>query len=218
MNKILITGFRHSGTTMLMQLLRAHPQVGWIEMEEGYVEYYDKPKKWILMMAKKRTSNLKKQAWGEKLPWGNRPGDKKAKRAISFTKRWFKLFKRSARVIHIIRHPVDVASSERPDGTPSKEALKQILSTVPVYIDYINNNLHFATIVYEDLVTNPREHLSNIFKFCGLDNDPKIVEKVINSDLKFGKINADRAYAFKKKGIESDINYEKILERMYIRL
>jgi hypothetical protein len=45
MSKILITGFRHSGTTMLMQLLRAHPQVGWIEDEESYIEF-DKDRDW----------------------------------------------------------------------------------------------------------------------------------------------------------------------------
>jgi hypothetical protein len=39
MDKILITGYTHRGTTMLMQLLRSHSQVEWIEMEEGYIDY-----------------------------------------------------------------------------------------------------------------------------------------------------------------------------------
>ena len=43
MVKIFITGFRHSGTTMLHQLIKAHPQVGWIENEESFIEF-DKPK------------------------------------------------------------------------------------------------------------------------------------------------------------------------------
>jgi len=39
MVKIFITGFKHSGTTMLMQLVQAHPQVGGIENEASYIEY-----------------------------------------------------------------------------------------------------------------------------------------------------------------------------------
>ena len=217
MNKILIIGFRHSGTTMLIQLLRNHPQVGWIEMEESYIEF-DKPKKWLIMMARKRVPNLKKYAWGEKIPWGHRPEDVKARRAINFTGKWLKRFGKQARVLHIIRHPVDVASSGRPDGNPGKKTLKQILNTVPNYIEYINNNLYSATIVYEDLVMNPYEHLGNIFHFCGLDTNKKILNKVINSKLKFGKINSDRAFAFEKKGVKPSVDYKKILKRVCIRL
>lgn len=217
MVKILITGYKHSGTTMLMQLLRNHPQVGWIEMEESYVEF-DKPKEWVIMMARKRVANLKKKAWGEKIPWGNRDTDKNAARSIAFTKKWLKMFRTQARVLHIIRHPIDVASSGRPDGNPGNKTLNQILNSVPKYIDYINNNLYCATVVYEDLVANPREHLHNIFNFCGLMSTEKILDVVTGSPLKFGKINADRAYAFEKKGVESTVDYEKILEGTYIRL
>ena len=217
MNKILITGFKHSGTTMLMQLLRNHPQVGWIEMEEGYIEY-DKPKEWVLMMARKRTPNLKTHVWGEKLPWGNRPDDKNAERAIRFTKRWLKMFGKQARVLHILRHPMDVASSGRPDGNPGNKTLKQIMNTVPKYIDYINNSMYSATIIYEDLLQDPREHLHNIFNFCGLMSTEKILDVVIGSPLKYGKINPARAYAFEKKGVPSQVDYSKIIERLFIRL
>lgn len=217
MTKILITGFRHSGTTMLMQLLRNHPQVGWIEMEESYIEF-DKPKEWLIMMAKKRVPNLKKYAWGEKIPWGHRPEDTNAKRAINFSKKWLNRFGKQARILHIIRHPVDVASSGRPDGNPGKETLEQTLNTVPKYIKYINNNLYSATIVYEDLVLNPYKHLGNIFHFCGLISNKKVLNRVINSKLKFDRINADRAFAFKKKGIDSHIDYGKILKKIIIRL
>lgn len=217
MNKILITGFKHSGTTMLMSLLRHHPQVAWIEMEEGYIEY-DKPKKWVLMMASHKVDNFKKQAWGEKIPWGNRKEDKNCERAIRFTKKWLKYFGKQARVLHILRHPIDVASSGRPDGKPGKKELKQILDTVPRYINFINNNMYSATIIYEDLVKNPKEHLKNVFHFCGLNYNEKILNKVENTHLKFGKINADRAFAFEKTGIKSDIDYNSIINQLYIRL
>jgi len=217
MVKILITGFKHSGTTMLMQLLRNHPQVGWIEMEEAYIEY-NKPKEWVLQMASKRGFNLKEKAWGEKIPWGNRSVDVDAGRAIAFTKRWIKFFTKQARVLHILRHPIDVASSGRPDGKPNYKTLKQIFKSVPQYIEFINGRDNCATIVYEDLVINPTKHLHNIFNFCGLMSSEKILNRVKNSHLKFGRINADRAYAYKKTIDSPTVEYEKFLERLEKRL
>lgn len=217
MNKILITGFKHSGTTMLLSLLRNHPQVGWIEFEEGYIEY-DKPKKWVLQMASKRVPNLKEKAWGDKIPWGNRPSDINARRAIAFTHKWLKFFGKEARVLHIMRHPIDTASSGRPDGNPGKETLKQIMNSVPKYINYINNNLYCATIVYEDLLLEPVEHLRNICHFCGLYPTEKAINRMINSNMKFGGINADRAFAFEKKGVESTVDYQGMIDELCVRL
>jgi hypothetical protein len=217
MNKILIAGFKHSGTTMLMSLLRHHPQVGWIEMEESYIEY-DKPKKWVLQMASKKVPNMKKKVWGEKIPWGHRPNDNNAKRAIGFTKKWLKYFGKNARVLHIMRHPMDVASSGRPDGNISKDTIKRIMNTVPAYINFINNSIHCATIVYEDLLINPQEHLKNIYNFCGLNVNDKILNRALNAPLKFGKINSDRAFAFRKKGIKSLVDYNEFIDKLYIRL
>jgi hypothetical protein len=217
-NKILITGFKHSGTTMLMGLLRMHPDVGWIEMEEGYIEY-DKPKKWVLQMASKKVPNLKKKIWGEKIPWGNREEDKRCDRAIGFTKRWLKMFKSEARVLHIIRHPIDVASSGRPDGNPGEKTLKNILKTVPEYIEKTNKYQNVATVIYENLVINPQEHLKNILYFCGMRDDQKTLTYMISGNLlKYGKLNADRAFAFKKKGVISDIDYDGIINLANTRL
>lgn len=219
MVKLLITGFKHSGTTMLMQLLRSHPQVGWIEMEEGYIEY-DKPKDWVLMMAKKRAPNMKEKLWGDKLPWGERDDDIDAKRPIRFSNKWLNMFGKQARILHILRHPIDVASSGRNDGEPGEIVLKEILNSVPKYIDFINNHIKIATIVYENLVMNPHKHLSNIFNFLEIISSEKVIDNVANTKLKFDKINSDRAYAFQKKNkkMNIDIDYNEITERINIRL
>jgi hypothetical protein len=215
MIKILITGFRHSGTTLLMQLLRAHPQVGWIEFEESWIEY-DKPKNWILMLASKRVPNLKKYAWGEKIPWGTRAEDVNAKRAKRMIGKWLRYFKGKARVLHIMRHPIDVAISG--SGKVGKKDWKFITTTVPIVIDFINDRPKCATIIYEDLVIRPRAHLINIFKFLGLKSDFKTVDKIMNTSLKFGEINSDRAYAHRKKDIKKEFDYDKLIERVKNRL
>ena len=215
MVKIFIVGFRHSGTTMLMQLVKAHPQVGFIENEEGFIDF-DKPKNWILMHAVKRVPNLKKYAWGEKIPWGTRKEDVDGKRVIRLSKKWLKFFRGKARVLHIVRHPFDVALSG--SGKIGKIEWKYITTTVPLVIDYMNNNPKCATVVYEDLVTIPEIHLRNIFQFLSLDSSPKVIEKIIDTPLKFGKINADRAFAFKNKKINKEFDYDKLIERIENRL
>ena len=218
MTKILITGFRHSGTTLLMQLIMHHPQVGGIENEEGYIEF-PKPKEWVEMMASKRVPDLKKYDWGEKLPWGTRDNDFKARRAIGFSTKWLRYFGKSARVLHILRHPIGTASSGGKDGKPGEEALKFIESSLLRFIDFVNSDKRCATIVYENLVLEPHIYLPKIFKFLNLNDDPKITEKVIldtELKVKFGRINPERAYSYKGDGMDEE--YDKYLERLKHRL
>jgi hypothetical protein len=198
-----------------MQLLRAHPQVGWIEFEESWIEF-DKPKDWLLMHARKRVPNMKKYAWGEKIPWGTRPGDVKGARAIRMTKKWLKFFRGKARVLHILRHPIDVALSS--GGRIGKKDWKFITTTVPIVIDFMNTKSRCGTIVYEDLVIRPRAHLINIFNFLGLDSSFKTVDKIINTKLKFGKINSDRAFAYRNRDVNKEFDYDKLIERVKNRL
>jgi hypothetical protein len=216
MIKVLITGFRHSGTTMLHQLIKAHPQVGWIENEESYIEF-NKPKEWILMFAKKSAGNLKKNVWGEKIPWGTRLTDIGGKRAISMINKWLKYFKRDARVIHILRHPLDVSLS----GTGIEgieKTLRFINKSVPKVIDVINSNKRCSTIVYEDLVENPVVHLHNIFDFLQIMSDLHTISQVINTPLKFGKINTDRVFAHKKLNLDIKVDYNKLIDSLKNRL
>jgi len=212
MTKILITGFRHSGTTMLMQLLRAHPQVGWIEFEESYIEF-DKPREWVLMLAKKKVPDLKNYAWGEKIPWALRKNDIEGQRVIEFSKKWLKFFKKDGRVLHILRHPLDVAMSGYGDKVGEKE-MKYMMSSLPKVIDFVNLDKRCATVLYEELVSQPKVFLPNIFEFLKLRSTKKIVNKVINTPLKFGKINADRAYAYKNKDIEIQVDYNKFIQSL----
>lgn len=222
MVKIFVTGFRHSGTTLLMQLLRAHPQIGWIEFEESYIEF-GKSRDWVLMHASRQVSDMKKYAWGEKIPWGTRDTDVGGKRAIWMINRWLKLFKGQARVLHILRHPIDVALSGRgASNEVGENAWKFVTTTVPKVIDFMNTKPRCATILYEDLVTNPEIYLHNIFEFLGLRSDNKTIQKIINNPekLKFRKINSDRAFSYKKRNVDVnvDFDYDKLIERVKNRL
>jgi len=209
MNKILITGFRHSGTTMTMQLIEAHPQVGCIENEESYIEF-DKPKEWLLMMAGKKV-DLKKYSWGEKIPWGVRPTDKDGQRAIQMIRKWLKYFGKNARVIQVLRHPIDVFLSDRVNNKIIKKEMNWLINTVEKVVDFMNTDKRCSIVSYEELVVYPEIVLPKIFKFLNLNVNKKIIDKVMNTQLKFDKINSDRAFAYKSKDVNFEYDYAKLI-------
>jgi hypothetical protein len=213
MTKVLIIGFRHSGTTMLMQLIRAHPQVGWIEDEESFIEF-NKPKEWVVMMASKKVPDFKNYVWGEKIPWGTRKEDKNGQRAINMSKKWLKYFGKKGRVIQIVRHPLDVFLSGRGGNEIIKKQVDWITNTVEKVSKFMNQKKQYKLICYEDLVTYPEIILPEIFSFLNIRNDKKVIEKIISTPLKFGKINAERAFAFKKKGVDFEFDYKSYLENL----
>lgn len=215
--KIFITGFRHSGTTMTHQLIKAHPDVGWIENELNYIEY-DKPKKWVLMMAKKRVSELKKYSWGEKIPWGSRETDRDGSLTINTSKKWLKFFGKEARVLQILRHPLDISLSSYPLDVKRKKVAKDqldfALSSIPKVIDFMNKDKRCAVVVYEGLVMYPEQSLKKIFEFLNLRVNKKIIRNVMNTELKFGKINSDRAFAYRKLNLDIKLDYDKLIGRI----
>jgi len=219
--KIFITGFRHSGTTMTHQLIKAHPDVGWIENEMSYIEY-DKPKEWVLSMARKRVPELKKYSWGEKLPWGTREDDKDGTRIINVSKKWLEFFGKEARILQVLRHPLDVSLSVYPlpttRNTVAKDQLEFALSSLSNVIDFMNSDKRCAVVLYEDLVTKPEVYLHKIFNFLNLKSNKKLINKVMNTTLKFGKINSDRAFAYKNKKIKIKVDYKKIVDRIKHRI
>ena len=219
--KIFITGFAHSGTTMTHQLIKAHPDVGWIENEMSYIEY-DKPKEWVLLMAKKRVPDLKKYSWGEKLPWETREGDKDGTRIINISKKWLKFFGKEARILQVLRHPLDVSLSTYPlpttRNTVAKDQLEFALSSLSNVINFMNSDKRCAVVLYEDLVTKPEVYLHKIFNFLNLKSNEKLVKKVMNTTLTFGKINSERAFAYKNKKIKIKVDYKKIVDRIKHRI
>lgn len=212
--KILITGFRHSGTTLTRLLIQAHPQVEYIFDEDSLIEY-EQSKQWMLKVVQNKVSDLKKFSWGEKIPWAVRVNDKNAERAINFSKKWLSYFNNSARIVHVLRHPIDVVLS----GTNSKQitdenkkTLDMLLNSVPKYIDFVNSDKRCSTLVYEELLLNPQEKLQYLFDFLNLEFNSSVYDVIKKTQLKFGGINPKRAYANRDSLDYDSVNYNDMLD------
>ncbi|MFW9871504.1 MAG: sulfotransferase [Candidatus Thorarchaeota archaeon] len=206
MAKILIIGFQHSGTTLLRALINSHPQVSMI-YHEGRIIELNKSKEFIMKIVSDMVyPDGKKMSWGDKIPWMDGKGD----RIIRLSKRWLKFFGKSARVILILRHPLDIALSIAP--VQYKKELKLIMRSTPKVIDFVNQDRRCSVVLYEDLVLKPYETLRELFLFCGLRADKKVVRRVAEKkDLRFGGINPKRAFAYRRKGFGEVVDYEKLV-------
>ena len=101
MSNILIIGHQRSGTTLLRRLINAHPSV--------YVMFHEV---WILN--KDNIKNDPKKGGlgigepsGEKIVYVNR----NTTAVKEYIRTWRSCFRKDTRVIHIVRHPLDVALS-----------------------------------------------------------------------------------------------------------
>ncbi len=110
------------------------------------------------------------KAWGWKEP-----------RTTLFARAWLRVFP-EARVLHVIRHPVSVASSIRQRelrfraaGDQPKQGLDQLDYCLRLALSYVaagrvaaKTASHSQEVRFESLQTAPLETLRNLAAFCGL--------------------------------------------------
>jgi len=243
--KIFITGFMRSGTTLLRDLIEKHPDVKKMFHERGIISVSKKDlykakvlpdvrfinrqsiKKNKKVKGIKKTQfrvnfSLRKDNWGEKIPYYERYITKGRFRGgiIKYCNRWNSYFKNDSVIIHIVRHPIDVAISSvrRGFSISHKKCLIHYFRSVPFVIKNTKRYRNLLTIKYEDLVLNPEDTLKIIFLHCGLNSNQKIIKDIINrKDIFFyGKMKKSRAFSYKKR--EQNIKINKLLERLLLRM
>ena len=103
-----------------------------------------------------------------------------------------------------------------------RKDLKIIQNILPLEEIYTGSNYksykHKYYIAYMANDIKPEKHLVNILNFLKLKSDKKTISRIINTPLRFGKINADRAFAHKGKGIKVKVDYDRIVSLVRKRL
>ena len=195
--QILIVGFQRSGTTLLRRLLHQHPHVRQV-FHEKFLLRECNTKEELIQFVDSKGINPLVENWGEKAPFY--PAVRGIP-VIEYCKRWTRYFGSTSRILHTIRHPIDVALSvvkkRRKGGIdhPLKIYTNLMRSVVPK-IENMKNSFSFK---YEDLITNPDEVLPQIYEFCGIDKDVDF--RAFMSMLKNPKyqtFDSSRAFAYKK--------------------
>lgn len=164
--KILVVGFPRSGTTLTYRIFKTHPQVSKMIFEQR-----------ILMNKRLMSSFTPGKICGEKVIYAKRVMGKIGKskyNIVNYCNDWNNTFKDEARIIQIVRYPLDslnslvISKKRHPRGPSASKVYQEYLKYIPQYtlgISALNNCL---TIKYEDLVMNPDEVIPNLYKHCDL--------------------------------------------------
>jgi len=237
--KIFVTGFQRSGTTLLKDLIQKHPDVKVMFHETGLLKY----KRERLYKAKKlpnRTTKSERKlnkklkrkirvninfdmsvdSWGEKIPYMDYMISKGGYRTsiYHYCTKWNKYFQPDARILHIIRHPMDMGISTKNIGYTRtiRKPIRDLKRTFPRVMRQFKGLKNIKHIKYEDLLFEPEKVLKEIFDFCDLDSSPETIDVVLKSDIhSFGFINKERAFNYKNEDYKmKDYSLRKVITLM----
>lgn len=198
--KILIIGFQRSGTTLLRRIFGAHPGVRQILHEEFLLTRFKtlpEIKKYLVT----RKTKMNKQTWGDKTPYY--PNIRKMP-VSRYCGMWNDLFGKEARIIHVVRHPYDVAFSVH-----KKYSKQTFHKAITLYRKSIINSVKATlsmptaiTFKYEDLVLNPDKMVPELFEFCNLDSSVDFRALMKNwENPKYRSFDESRVFAHKGEKI-----------------
>ena len=207
--KILIIGFQRSGTTLMRRILEIHPQVRKIYHERFLLRRYDS--KVNLLRALNMIDPIN-DTWGEKCPYY--PNIRKIP-PYEYLNTWNEYFGDESRILHIIRHPIDVSLSawkKKKRGSFNKP-LRMYSKIMPKYIPKINNIKNVMTFKYEHILLNPNEILPQIFDFCGLKSSVAIQKLMKNyPNPKYQSLDTSRAFAYKQNAVKVKYSLTKAIK------
>lgn len=164
--QILITGFENSGVHTLRRILSVHPHI-----EGSFAEKHLMTKFKTIEDGEKlinRHFSIVNDNWIEAVNFYDHI---KNMNPIDYIRTWNKCFGKTAKVIHIVRHPVDVSLTKlKQIGEGDlRNHLEIYKEKMRVIVPKISNMKNSITIKYEDLLLRPDETLPKIFEFCEID-------------------------------------------------
>lgn len=213
--KILVVGIGRSGTTLTYRIVMSNPHIRRRNLLETCVLYrYKTPQRLLKVKPYFKEGHLPGVC--EKINYTNRTiqkpklGDLDIS-IVDYCEMWLDWFKDEARVVHIIRHPLDTIFSmfakrgralKSFTGFPDVDKVKTVPKSVrhkvldkyfsisPEYPEAISKLPQTITFKYEDLILKS-ETLKNVFEFCNLPYREYP-----------GQLKQTRVFGYKKTGFE----------------
>lgn len=195
--KILIIGFQRSGTTLLRRLVTMHPDVRSI-MHEYFLLAKHKNEGAVKSLMQSR--GIKKdENWGDKTPYY--PNIRRIP-VKKYCEHWRQIFGKQARIIHVYRHPYDVAFSidHKYKGQNFIKGISLYRRAIPRALETLDMPF-MLSFKYEELVTNPDKIVPDIYKFCGLKEIDFRERMKLWENKKYQSFDPTRVFAYKGKKI-----------------
>lgn len=207
---ILIIGFQRSGTTLLRRIFHSHPDIKRMFHEEFLLNRC-KNKKELLEYLKDKNIDPNKDNWGEKTPFY--PGMRKTSVKV-YTQTWSRYFGKTSRILHIVRHPYDVALSiqNKYSNQNLTGALKTYRRSMPTIMKILQDTPRCYSFKYEDLLLNPDTQIPKIMKFCQLPMFDYKTRLANIPNPRYQKIDPTRAFAHKEKFKSPNIQMESVIK------
>ena len=185
--KVLIIAFPRSGTSLTYRIFKRH-----MDIKNMFYE--------SLILWRHKGKNIKhlfKKGLGDGVNGGEKIiyekpfiGKTEETRYIDYCDMWNDMFGDEARIIQIVRHPYDQWNSvirkkyiARRITHTIPNNLRKYFNSVPEYTQRTMEYPNSISIKYEDLTGSPKNCMTRLYKFCGLD--PKRTN--FNENIKTGK-------------------------------
>ena len=178
---ILIVGCGRSGTTLLLSILGAHPQV--LAFQDETYAFYPFPFRLPPILQRLTAQSSEEWTrWCEKTP--------KHVRAIPEI---VEAFKGAVKIVHLVRDGRDVVTSHHPNADQRYYVSPQRwVADVGAGWD---KKQHTLLLRYEDLVQQPRESLQVLCEHLGLDFDERMLAFEQHSQVRENKAWEDQRVA-----------------------
>ncbi len=209
--KILVVGFQRSGTTLLRRIIEMHPEVEAVFHERFLLKKF-RTRNSVIKHAVKSGCTAKGN-WGEKTPYY--PNIRKIN-TMKYCHQWQDYFHKESRIVHIVRHPFDVAASNvKKFNCYFNVPIRMYCTHVPVITRKIDALKNSVTVKYEDLLIHPEIIIPKLYDMCNLNPDVDW-EDLLRAQEKpqYQKLNKSRALAYKGKKINVKKDMSDVFEFM----
>ncbi|GAB6099415.1 hypothetical protein JCM16358_12940 [Halanaerocella petrolearia] len=210
---IIIGACGRSGTTLLLSIIGAHPNIYTFPYETAaFVNWYTEDNKSL-----PRMDRLYRYALTHKIPSQcTRWCEKSPSNVLKFDK-ILDYFGEEVRLIHIVRDGRDVMLSQHPSA-PDKYWVspERWVKDVKAGLKFVDHP-QVLTIKYEDLILSYQDTINKIFNFIGEEPTQELDNWFKNTNVKDSNAWYDKAQQIHSKSVEKwkkEENQERVAEVM----